>query len=163
MGIVQETLRQEVLQQVLQLQVREEVRNLQLLSRSKWSRSFLFVCVFVWEREQWGETVGHGFLLNWEKLETIHASCEIRGIGRPCAVVCGFVVVLMRTLDLLHCQPLQTWAHLMGLVPWKHAFCCGDCCRLVLSVGLQLPWRSKVNVELNFRSNIFYLSPFAKK
>ncbi|KAM7411738.1 hypothetical protein PAMA_021627 [Pampus argenteus] len=34
MGIVQETLRQEVLQQVLQLQVREEVRNLQLLSRS---------------------------------------------------------------------------------------------------------------------------------
>ncbi|KAM9856227.1 sterile alpha motif domain-containing protein 10-like [Aulostomus maculatus] len=33
MGIVQETLRQEVLQQVLQLQVREEVRNLQLLSR----------------------------------------------------------------------------------------------------------------------------------
>lgn len=36
MGIVQETLRQEVLQQVLQLQVREEVRNLQLLSRSKW-------------------------------------------------------------------------------------------------------------------------------
>ncbi|XP_070964405.1 sterile alpha motif domain-containing protein 10 isoform X1 [Oncorhynchus clarkii lewisi] len=34
MGIVQETLRQEVLQQVLQLQVREEVRNLQLLSRA---------------------------------------------------------------------------------------------------------------------------------
>ncbi|XP_041859947.1 sterile alpha motif domain-containing protein 10 isoform X1 [Melanotaenia boesemani] len=34
MGIVQETLRQEVLQQVLQLQVREEVRNLQLLSRN---------------------------------------------------------------------------------------------------------------------------------
>ncbi|XP_031422930.1 uncharacterized protein samd10b [Clupea harengus] len=33
MGIVQETLRQEVLQQVLQLQVQEEVRNLQLLSR----------------------------------------------------------------------------------------------------------------------------------
>uniref|UniRef100_A0A672MAR4 Sterile alpha motif domain containing 10b n=1 Tax=Sinocyclocheilus grahami TaxID=75366 RepID=A0A672MAR4_SINGR len=33
MGIIQETLRQEVLQQVLQLQVREEVRNLQLLSR----------------------------------------------------------------------------------------------------------------------------------
>ncbi|XP_059383319.1 sterile alpha motif domain-containing protein 10-like isoform X3 [Carassius carassius] len=34
MGIIQETLRQEVLQQVLQLQVREEVRNLQLLSRA---------------------------------------------------------------------------------------------------------------------------------
>ncbi|XP_041953700.1 sterile alpha motif domain-containing protein 10 [Sardina pilchardus] len=34
MGIVQETLRQEVLQQVLQLQVQEEVRNLQLLSRA---------------------------------------------------------------------------------------------------------------------------------
>ncbi|KAF7209979.1 transcript variant X1 [Nothobranchius furzeri] len=34
MGIVQDTLRQEVLQQVLQLQVREEVRNLQLLSRA---------------------------------------------------------------------------------------------------------------------------------
>ncbi|KAJ8016066.1 hypothetical protein DPEC_G00003290 [Dallia pectoralis] len=35
MGIVQEPLRQEVLQQVLQLQVREEVRNLQLLSRGE--------------------------------------------------------------------------------------------------------------------------------
>lgn len=35
MGIVQETLRQEVLQQVLQLQVQEEVRNLQLLSRGE--------------------------------------------------------------------------------------------------------------------------------
>ncbi|XP_051912817.1 sterile alpha motif domain-containing protein 10-like isoform X2 [Hippocampus zosterae] len=35
MGIIQDTLRKEVLQQVLQLQVREEVRNLQLLSRSK--------------------------------------------------------------------------------------------------------------------------------
>ncbi|KAJ8265351.1 hypothetical protein COCON_G00144500 [Conger conger] len=34
MGIAQEALRQEVLQQVLQLQVREEVRNLQLLSRA---------------------------------------------------------------------------------------------------------------------------------
>ncbi|KAJ8408113.1 hypothetical protein AAFF_G00263410 [Aldrovandia affinis] len=34
MGIMQESLRQEVLQQVLQLQVREEVRNLQLLSRA---------------------------------------------------------------------------------------------------------------------------------
>ncbi|CAL8276738.1 unnamed protein product [Boreogadus saida] len=39
MGIVQEGLRQEVLQQVLQLQVREEVRNLQLLSRR-----FSFTC-----------------------------------------------------------------------------------------------------------------------
>ncbi|XP_029105654.1 sterile alpha motif domain-containing protein 10-like isoform X1 [Scleropages formosus] len=39
MGIVQETLRQEVLQQVLQLQVREEVRNLQLLSRGE-TRAF---------------------------------------------------------------------------------------------------------------------------
>lgn len=49
MGIVQETLRQEVLQQVLQLQVREEVRNLQLLSRSKSGRvsepyQFVSVC-----------------------------------------------------------------------------------------------------------------------
>lgn len=44
MGIVQETLRQEVLQQVLQLQVREEVRNLQLLSRSKY-RDVVSVCV----------------------------------------------------------------------------------------------------------------------
>lgn len=34
MGLVQETLRQELLQQVLQLQVQEEGRNLQLLSRS---------------------------------------------------------------------------------------------------------------------------------
>lgn len=34
MGITQESLRQEVLQQVLQLQVREEVRNLQLLSQA---------------------------------------------------------------------------------------------------------------------------------
>uniref|UniRef100_UPI0037E8063A sterile alpha motif domain-containing protein 10a isoform X1 n=1 Tax=Semicossyphus pulcher TaxID=241346 RepID=UPI0037E8063A len=33
MGLVQETLRQELLQQVLQLQVQEEGRNLQLLSR----------------------------------------------------------------------------------------------------------------------------------
>uniref|UniRef100_A0A8C5RH55 Sterile alpha motif domain containing 10 n=1 Tax=Laticauda laticaudata TaxID=8630 RepID=A0A8C5RH55_LATLA len=33
MGIIQESQRQEVLQQVLQLQVREEVRNLQLLSQ----------------------------------------------------------------------------------------------------------------------------------
>ncbi|KAK1801601.1 hypothetical protein P4O66_004560 [Electrophorus voltai] len=33
MGILQDTLRQEVLQQVLQLQVREEVRYLQLLSQ----------------------------------------------------------------------------------------------------------------------------------
>ncbi|XP_020384008.2 sterile alpha motif domain-containing protein 10 [Rhincodon typus] len=35
MGIVQEGQRQEVLQQVLQLQVREEVRNLQLLRQGK--------------------------------------------------------------------------------------------------------------------------------
>uniref|UniRef100_H3D4M4 Sterile alpha motif domain containing 10 n=1 Tax=Tetraodon nigroviridis TaxID=99883 RepID=H3D4M4_TETNG len=34
MGLVQETLRQELLRQVLQLQVQEEGRNLQLLSRS---------------------------------------------------------------------------------------------------------------------------------
>lgn len=33
MGLVQETLRQELLQQVLQLQLQEEGRNLQLLSR----------------------------------------------------------------------------------------------------------------------------------
>uniref|UniRef100_A0A3Q2R4K5 Sterile alpha motif domain containing 10a n=1 Tax=Fundulus heteroclitus TaxID=8078 RepID=A0A3Q2R4K5_FUNHE len=35
MGLVQETLRQELLQQVLHLQVQEEGRNLQLLSRGK--------------------------------------------------------------------------------------------------------------------------------
>lgn len=35
MGLVQETLRQELLQQVLQLQVQEEGRNLQLLSRGQ--------------------------------------------------------------------------------------------------------------------------------
>lgn len=35
MGIAHEAQRQEVLQQVLQLQVREEVRNLQLLSQGK--------------------------------------------------------------------------------------------------------------------------------
>uniref|UniRef100_A0A4W4HTF6 Sterile alpha motif domain containing 10 n=1 Tax=Electrophorus electricus TaxID=8005 RepID=A0A4W4HTF6_ELEEL len=35
MGILQDTLRQEVLQQVLQLQVREEVRYLQLLSQGE--------------------------------------------------------------------------------------------------------------------------------
>uniref|UniRef100_A0A8C4TQX7 Sterile alpha motif domain containing 10a n=1 Tax=Erpetoichthys calabaricus TaxID=27687 RepID=A0A8C4TQX7_ERPCA len=40
MGIVQESLRQEVLQQVLQLQVREEVRNLQLLSQGKQALDF---------------------------------------------------------------------------------------------------------------------------
>lgn len=39
MGLVQETLRQELLQQVLQLQVQEEGRNLQLLSRG------VYVCV----------------------------------------------------------------------------------------------------------------------
>uniref|UniRef100_A0A3B5MHJ8 SAM domain-containing protein n=1 Tax=Xiphophorus couchianus TaxID=32473 RepID=A0A3B5MHJ8_9TELE len=38
MGLVQETLRQELLQQVLQLQVQEEGRNLQLLSRGKQGR-----------------------------------------------------------------------------------------------------------------------------
>ncbi|KAM9350635.1 sterile alpha motif domain-containing protein 10a isoform 1-T1 [Symphorus nematophorus] len=37
MGLVQETLRQELLQQVLQLQVQEEGRNLQLLSRGEGS------------------------------------------------------------------------------------------------------------------------------
>uniref|UniRef100_A0A8C0FY87 Sterile alpha motif domain containing 10 n=1 Tax=Chelonoidis abingdonii TaxID=106734 RepID=A0A8C0FY87_CHEAB len=36
MGIIHESQRQEVLQQVLQLQVREEVRNLQLLSQGTW-------------------------------------------------------------------------------------------------------------------------------
>lgn len=35
MGIALEAQRQEVLQQVLQLQVREEVRNLQLLSQGR--------------------------------------------------------------------------------------------------------------------------------
>uniref|UniRef100_A0AAQ4PH45 Sterile alpha motif domain containing 10a n=1 Tax=Gasterosteus aculeatus aculeatus TaxID=481459 RepID=A0AAQ4PH45_GASAC len=38
MGLVQETLRQELLQQVLQLQVQEEGRNLQLLSRGSFGR-----------------------------------------------------------------------------------------------------------------------------
>jgi len=33
MGIAQESLRQHILQQVLQLKVREEVRNLQLLTQ----------------------------------------------------------------------------------------------------------------------------------
>ncbi|KAL8181683.1 UNVERIFIED_CONTAM: Sterile alpha motif domain-containing protein 12, partial [Gekko kuhli] len=35
MGIAQENLRQHILQQVLQLKVREEVRNLQLLTQGK--------------------------------------------------------------------------------------------------------------------------------
>lgn len=39
MGIALETQRQEVLQQVLQLQVREEVRNLQLLSQGSANRA----------------------------------------------------------------------------------------------------------------------------
>ncbi|KAJ7338081.1 hypothetical protein JRQ81_010633 [Phrynocephalus forsythii] len=34
MGIAQESLRQHILQQVLQLKVREEVRNLQLLTQA---------------------------------------------------------------------------------------------------------------------------------
>ncbi|CAN9515429.1 unnamed protein product [Ophioblennius macclurei] len=38
MGLVQETLRQELLQQVLQLQVQEEGRNLQLLSRGSFGK-----------------------------------------------------------------------------------------------------------------------------
>lgn len=42
MGLVQETLRQELLQQVLQLQVQEEGRNLQLLSRGEGVCVFLF-------------------------------------------------------------------------------------------------------------------------
>ena len=50
MGIVQETLRQEVLQQVLQLQVREEVRNLQLLSRSKEECVCVCACTKLSER-----------------------------------------------------------------------------------------------------------------
>lgn len=35
MGIAQESLRQHILQQVLQLKVREEVRNLQLLTQGR--------------------------------------------------------------------------------------------------------------------------------
>ncbi len=50
MGLVQETLRQELLQQVLQLQVQEEGRNLQLLSRG------VCVCVCEW-REKWGRNI----------------------------------------------------------------------------------------------------------
>lgn len=42
MGLVQETLRQELLQQVLQLQVQEEGRNLQLLSRSHGAFAVIF-------------------------------------------------------------------------------------------------------------------------
>lgn len=42
MGLVQETLRQELLQQVLQLQVQEEGRNLQLLSRSHGALAAVF-------------------------------------------------------------------------------------------------------------------------
>lgn len=50
MGILQDSLRQEVLQQVLQLQVREEVRNLQLLSRGEWPCCFVFLpsCLYLW-------------------------------------------------------------------------------------------------------------------
>lgn len=36
MGIAQENLRQHILQQVLQLKVREEVRNLQLLTQGRY-------------------------------------------------------------------------------------------------------------------------------
>uniref|UniRef100_A0A4W6DZ09 Sterile alpha motif domain containing 10a n=1 Tax=Lates calcarifer TaxID=8187 RepID=A0A4W6DZ09_LATCA len=43
MGLVQETLRQELLQQVLQLQVQEEGRNLQLLSRGEGVCVLLFL------------------------------------------------------------------------------------------------------------------------
>lgn len=38
MGLAQESQRQEVLQQVLHLQVREEGRSLQLLSQGQWER-----------------------------------------------------------------------------------------------------------------------------
>lgn len=37
MGLAQEAQRQEVLQQVLRLQVREEGRSLQLLSQGQWA------------------------------------------------------------------------------------------------------------------------------
>lgn len=67
MGIVQETLRQEVLQQVLQLQVREEVRNLQLLSRSKSHDDACTQWLF-WDRVDLGEEGWNGkkkFYLLW--------------------------------------------------------------------------------------------------
>lgn len=117
MGIVQETLRQEVLQQVLQLQVREEVRNLQLLSRSKKRdrSSGLWVCVSlsncefecvcisvinlvfcvtlcvcVREREWvWLFWLGAG------ETVTVDACCDISGHGHwsasVCHSVCGFI------------------------------------------------------------------------
>lgn len=47
MGLVQETFRQELLQQVLQLQVQEEGRNLQLLSRGMAGCVCVCVCVLV--------------------------------------------------------------------------------------------------------------------
>ncbi|KAG9478637.1 hypothetical protein GDO78_012345 [Eleutherodactylus coqui] len=43
MGIVQESQRQYVLQQVLQLKVREEVRNLQLLTQDVGQDSHVFM------------------------------------------------------------------------------------------------------------------------
>uniref|UniRef100_A0A672LC36 Sterile alpha motif domain containing 10a n=1 Tax=Sinocyclocheilus grahami TaxID=75366 RepID=A0A672LC36_SINGR len=46
MGLVQETLRQELLQQVLQLQVQEEGRNLQLLSRGVYGE-LVNLCLFI--------------------------------------------------------------------------------------------------------------------
>ncbi|KAM9096586.1 sterile alpha motif domain-containing protein 12 isoform 4-T4 [Sarcophilus harrisii] len=60
MGIAQENLRQHILQQVLQLKVREEVRNLQLLTQGKKSHWKLnesnFYEVMVRESEQeWDE------------------------------------------------------------------------------------------------------------
>ncbi|XP_067386769.1 sterile alpha motif domain-containing protein 12 isoform X5 [Emydura macquarii macquarii] len=45
MGIAQESLRQHILQQVLQLKVREEVRTLQLLTQdSKWQLLYANIC-----------------------------------------------------------------------------------------------------------------------
>lgn len=70
MGIVQETLRQEVLQQVLQLQVREEVRNLQLLSRSESEREprrAISICQWwcCFERRRAEDCGRTGTGLNW--------------------------------------------------------------------------------------------------
>ncbi|KAK0155626.1 Sterile alpha motif domain-containing protein 10 [Merluccius polli] len=50
MGLVQETLRQDLLQQVLQLQVQEEGRNLQLLSRGEEGTPAMRVCgrAYLW-------------------------------------------------------------------------------------------------------------------
>lgn len=117
MGILQDSLRQEVLQQVLQLQVREEVRNLQLLSRGEWPCCFVFlpsclylwVFVCVWVNALWGtreqESQTNKCQIRMKQSEIMRACCDIRAVRHQSSIV---VVLLIEALDLLLWLPTTT-------------------------------------------------------